>query len=43
MVTTTQILYQIVFSTIDMKNTPYKKNRDLLFRDIQGIQKKTHW
>jgi len=37
--TYTQILYQIVFSTKDRKNTLYKKNRDKLFRYIQGILK----
>ena len=37
--TYTQILYQIVFSTKVRKNTLYKKNRDKLFRYIQGILK----
>ena len=37
--TYTQILYQIVFSTKDRKNTLYMKNRDKLFRYIQGILK----
>ena len=37
--TYTQILYQIVFSTKDRKNTLYKKNRDKLFRYIKGILK----
>ena len=37
--TYTQILYQIVFSTKDRKNTLYKKNRDKLFKYIQGILK----
>ena len=38
--TYTQILYQIVFSTKDRKNTLYKKNCDKLFMYIQGILKK---